>query len=167
MISAYRYAAERCSYPLHLGVTEAGTERMGIIKSAIGIGALLADGIGETIRVSLTANPVREVYAAQDILKALGLYKGVEIISCPTCGRTRINLEELANKVESAVKGLDKDIKIAVMGCVVNGPGEAREADIGIAGGDGCAILFKKGEVLRKIKEEEIIDELLKEIEKL
>ncbi|HHX56642.1 MAG TPA: flavodoxin-dependent (E)-4-hydroxy-3-methylbut-2-enyl-diphosphate synthase [Clostridiales bacterium] len=167
MISAYRYAAEKCSYPLHLGVTEAGTERMGIIKSSIGIGSLLADGIGETIRVSLTADPVKEIYAAQDILKGLGLNKGVEIISCPTCGRTRINLVELANKVEDATKGLDKDIKVAVMGCVVNGPGEAKEADIGIAGGDGCAILFKKGEILRKIKEEDIVDELLKEIEKL
>ncbi len=167
MISAYRYAAEKCSYPLHLGVTEAGTERMGIIKSAIGIGSLLADGIGETIRVSLTADPVKEIYAAQDILRGLGLNKGVEIISCPTCGRTRINLVGLANKIEDATKGLDKNIKVAVMGCVVNGPGEAREADIGIAGGDGCAILFKKGEILRKIKEEDIVDELLKEIEKL
>jgi len=167
MISAYRYAAEKCSYPLHLGVTEAGTERMGIIKSSIGIGSLLADGIGETIRVSLTADPVKEIYAAQDILKGLGLNKGVEIISCPTCGRTRINLVELANKIEDVTKRLDKDIKVAVMGCVVNGPGEAKEADIGIAGGDGCAILFKKGEILRKIKEEDIVDELLKEIEKL
>lgn len=167
MISAYRYAAEKCSYPLHLGVTEAGTERMGIIKSSIGIGSLLADGIGETIRVSLTADPVKEIYAAQDILKGLGLNKGVEIISCPTCGRTRINLVELANKIEDATKGLDKNIKVAVMGCVVNGPGEAKEADIGIAGGDGCAILFKKGEILRKIKEEDIVNELLKEIEKL
>lgn len=167
MIMAYRHAAEKCNYPLHLGVTEAGTERMGIIKSAIGIGSLLADGIGETIRVSLTADPVKEVYAAQDILRGLGLKKGVEVISCPTCGRTRINLLELANKIENATKGLDKDIKVAVMGCAVNGPGEAREADIGIAGGDGCAMLFKKGEVLRKIKEEDIVDELLREIEKL
>jgi (E)-4-hydroxy-3-methylbut-2-enyl-diphosphate synthase len=167
MISAYRHAAEKCNYPLHLGVTEAGTERMGIIKSAMGIGALLNDGIGETIRVSLTADPVKEIYAAQDILKSLGLYKGVEIISCPTCGRTRINLVEVAQKVESAVKHVNKQIKVAVMGCVVNGPGEAREADIGIAGGDGCAILFKKGEIIRKIKEEDIVEELLKEIENL
>lgn len=167
MVNAYRLAAERFEYPLHLGVTEAGTERMGIIKSAIGIGSLLLDGIGETIRVSLTDEPVKEVEAAKDILRGLRLYGGVEIVSCPTCGRTRINLIDTAKKVEKAVKGMDKDIKVAVMGCVVNGPGEAKEADIGIAGGDGCAVLFKKGEIIRKISEEKIVEELVKEIEKL
>lgn len=167
MIDAYRLLSTKCDYPLHLGVTEAGTERSGIIKSAIGIGSLLHDGIGDTIRVSLTADPVREIYAAQDILKSLGLKKGVEIVSCPTCGRTRINLIELADKITAATSGIDKNIKVAVMGCVVNGPGEAKEADIGIAGGIGEAILFKKGEIIRKIKEEDIVSELLKEIEKL
>lgn len=167
MLEAYRLMAEKTDYPLHIGVTEAGTERMGLIKSSIGIGALLADGIGETIRVSLTADPVREVYAARDILRALGKRGGVEIISCPTCGRTRIDLVRYASEIEKAVSGIEKDIKIAVMGCVVNGPGEAREADIGIAGGDGCAVLFRKGETVRKIKEENIIPELLREIETL
>ncbi len=167
MIEAYRKMAETADYPLHLGVTEAGTERMGIIKSAIGIGSLLADGIGETIRVSLTGDPVKEVYAARDILKGLGLRKGVEFVSCPTCGRTRIDLIKVAGEVEKALENVKKDIKVAVMGCVVNGPGEAKEADIGIAGGDGCAVIFKKGEVLRKIPESEIVSELLKEIEKL
>lgn len=167
MINAYRLIAEKCSYPLHLGVTEAGTERMGIIKSAVGIGSLLVDGIGETIRVSLTDDPVREIYAAKDILKSMGMRKGVQIVSCPTCGRTRIDLIKTAAEVEKAVGDMDKDIKVAVMGCVVNGPGEAREADIGIAGGDGCAVLFKKGEVLRKIREEDIVSELISEIEKI
>ncbi len=167
MIKAYRKMAETANYPLHLGVTEAGTERMGIIKSAIGIGSLLADGIGETIRVSLTGDPVKEVYAARDILKGLGLRKGVEFVSCPTCGRTRIDLIKVAGEVEKALENVKKDIKVAVMGCVVNGPGEAKEADIGIAGGDGCAVIFKKGEVLRKIPESDIVSELLKEIEKL
>lgn len=167
MIKAYRKMAETTNYPLHLGVTEAGTERMGIIKSAIGIGSLLADGIGETIRVSLTGDPVKEVYAARDILKGLGLRKGVEFVSCPTCGRTRIDLIKVAGEVEKALENVKKDIKVAVMGCVVNGPGEAKEADIGIAGGDGCAVIFKKGEVLRKIPESDIVSELLKEIEKL
>ena len=167
MIDCYRLAAKKCSYPLHLGVTEAGTERMGIIKSAAGIGSLLCDGIGETIRVSLTGNPVSEINAAKDILKAVGMGSGVEIVSCPTCGRTRIDLVKAAHLVEEAVKDIDKNIKVAVMGCVVNGPGEAREADIGIAGGDKCAVLFKKGEVLRKISEEDIVPELMKEIEKL
>ena len=139
---------------------------MGLVKSAIGIGSLLSDGIGETIRVSLTADPVEEIYAAKDILKALGKGSGVKLVSCPTCGRTRINLIDLARKVENAVKDIDKDITVAVMGCVVNGPGEAHEADLGIAGGDGCAVLFKKGEVLRKVAEEDILSELLAEIEK-
>lgn len=164
MIEAYRLLAQKCGYPLHLGVTEAGTARMGLIKSAVGIGSLLCDGIGETIRVSLTADPVEEVYAAKDILKAIGKGGGVKLVSCPTCGRTRIDLISLAQKVEAAIKDLDKDITVAVMGCVVNGPGEAREADIGIAGGDGCAVLFKKGEVIRKIPEDKILEELIAEI---
>jgi len=167
MIAAYRKMSETADYPLHLGVTEAGTERMGIIKSSIGIGSLLADGIGETIRVSLTGDPVREVYAARDILKGLGLTDGVEFVSCPTCGRTRIDLIKVAGEVEEALAGVKKNIKVAVMGCVVNGPGEAKEADIGIAGGDGCAVMFRKGEILRKIPEDQIVNELLKEIEKL
>ncbi|MBQ5336782.1 MAG: flavodoxin-dependent (E)-4-hydroxy-3-methylbut-2-enyl-diphosphate synthase [Oscillospiraceae bacterium] len=167
MIAAYRKMSETADYPLHLGVTEAGTERMGIIKSSIGIGSLLADGIGETIRVSLTGDPVREVYAARDILKGLGLTDGVEFVSCPTCGRTRIDLIKVAGEVEEALAGVKKNIKVAVMGCVVNGPGEAKEADIGIAGGDGCAVMFRKGEILRKIPEDQIVSELLKEIEKL
>lgn len=166
MVEAYEQLASKCNYPLHLGVTEAGTERMGIIKSSIGIGSLLLKGIGDTIRVSLTADPVKEIYAAKDILKAIGKNKdGVQFISCPTCGRTKIQLIDLAEKVEKSLVNCKKNIKVAVMGCVVNGPGEAREADIGIAGGDGCAVLFKKGEILRKIKEEDIVDELLKEIE--
>lgn len=164
MIEAYRLLAQKCNYPLHLGVTEAGTARMGLIKSAVGIGSLLCDGIGETIRVSLTADPVEEVYAAKDILKAVGKGSGVKLVSCPTCGRTRIDLISLAQKVEAAIKDLDKDITVAVMGCAVNGPGEAREADIGIAGGDGCAVLFKKGEVIRKIPEDKILEELIAEI---
>lgn len=167
MIASYRLAAEKCDYPLHLGVTEAGTERMGLIKSAVGIGSLLCDGIGETIRVSLTDDPVKEIKAAVDILKAIGRRGGVKLVSCPTCGRTRIDLVKAAKEVEDAVSGIDKDITVAVMGCAVNGPGEAREADIGIAGGDGCAIIFRRGEIIRKIKEEDIAAELLKEIEKL
>lgn len=168
MIRAYEIVAEKCSYPLHLGVTEAGTARMGLIKSSAGIGSLLMHGIGDTIRVSLTDDPVNEVYAGLDILKALGLKSdSVQIVSCPTCGRTKIDLIKVANEVEAALKDCTKKIKVAVMGCVVNGPGEAREADIGIAGGDGCAMLFKKGEILRKIDEKDIVTELLKEIEKL
>lgn len=167
MISAYRLIADRCNYPLHLGVTEAGTERMGIIKNSIGIGSLLVDGIGETIRVSLTADPAAEITAAKDILKAINKSGGVKIVSCPTCGRTKINLIGLANEVEKAVAGIDKDITVAIMGCVVNGPGEAREADIGIAGGDGCAVLFKKGEIIGKVMQDNIVPALLSEIEKL
>lgn len=167
MINSYRLLAEKCNYPLHLGVTEAGTERMGLIKSSIGIGSLLSDNIGETIRVSLTDDPVKEVYAGKDILKALNKYKGVKLVSCPTCGRTRINLIKLANEVEQAVKNIDKDITVAVMGCIVNGPGEAKEADVGIAGGDGCAVLFSKGQIIKKVKEEDILTELLNEIDKL
>ncbi|MGN0584635.1 MAG: flavodoxin-dependent (E)-4-hydroxy-3-methylbut-2-enyl-diphosphate synthase [Ruminococcus sp.] len=167
MIEAYRLAAESCNYPLHLGVTEAGTAHMGMLKSAIGIGSLLHDGIGETIRVSLTDKPEMEIEAARDILKCLGLRNGPQIVSCPTCGRTRIDLVKTAKEVEEALKGVEKDIKVAVMGCIVNGPGEAREADIGIAGGDGCAIIFKKGETLRRVAEEDIVSELMAEIEKL
>lgn len=167
MVSAYRLLADKCSYPLHLGVTEAGTERMGLIKSAVGIGSLLLDGIGETIRVSLTDAPVKEVYAAKDILKAVDKGSGVRIVSCPTCGRTRIDLISLAKKVEERAKDIDKDITIAVMGCVVNGPGEAREADIGIAGGNGKAVLFKKGEMLYNVDESKALDALFDEIENL
>lgn len=168
MVRAYELAAQQCDYPLHLGVTEAGTERMGLIKSAIGIGSLLQRGIGDTIRVSLTADPVKEVAAGFDILKALELRGGCpQIISCPTCGRTKIDLIGLANRVEEALAGCKKPLKVAVMGCAVNGPGEAREADIGIAGGDGVGLLFKKGEILRKVPEEMLLDTLLEEIEKL
>lgn len=166
-IAAYRLLAEKTSYPLHLGVTEAGTERMGLIKSSVGIGSLLCDGIGETIRVSLTADPLREVYAAKDILKACGMCGGAEIVSCPTCGRTKIDLIRLANEVEEMLRGVDKPIKVAVMGCAVNGPGEARKADIGVAGGNGEGLLFKKGEILRKVPEDRILDELKKEIDLL
>ena len=165
MIACYRLAAQSCRYPLHLGVTEAGTARMGLIKSAAGIGSLLCDGIGETIRVSLTADPLEEVAAAQDILKAIGKRGGVQLVSCPTCGRTRINLIQIANEVEAALRGCEKNIKVAVMGCVVNGPGEAKEADIGIAGGEGCAVIFKGKEILRKVPEAEIVQALLAEIE--
>lgn len=167
MIAAYRLASEQMQYPLHLGVTEAGTERMGIIKSAVGIGSLLCDGIGDTIRVSLTDDPVKEISAARDILKACGMGKGIRLVSCPTCGRTKIELVGLAKKVEELVKDIPLDITVAVMGCVVNGPGEAREADIGIAGGDGCAALFAKGRLLRKVPEDKITEELMAEIEKL
>ena len=167
MVRAYELADERCDYPLHLGVTEAGTERMGIIKSAAGIGSLLLRGIGDTIRVSLTADPVREVYAARDILKALDIEKGgVQFVSCPTCGRTKIDLISLANEVQERLKDCKRDIKVAVMGCVVNGPGEAREADYGIAGGDGNGLVFKKGEILYKVPEERLVDALIEEIEK-
>lgn len=166
-IAAYRLLAQRTDYPLHLGVTEAGTERMGIIKSAVGIGSLLCDGIGDTIRVSLTADPVREVYAAKDILRACGIGGGAELVSCPTCGRTQIDLISLAGRVEKLLETVDKPIKVAVMGCAVNGPGEAREADIGIAGGKGEGLIFKKGEILRKVSEEKLLEELKKEIDLL
>ena len=167
MIACYRLAAQKCNYPLHLGVTEAGTERMGLIKSAVGIGSLLCDGIGETIRVSLTDDPVREIEAAKDILRCIGKRGGVKLVSCPTCGRTRIDLIGTAKKVEEAVKDLDKNITVAVMGCIVNGPGEARESDVGIAGGDGCAIIFRKDGTQRKIREEDIVPELLAEVDRL
>lgn len=168
MVKAYELAAEQCDYPLHLGVTEAGTERMGLIKSAAGIGSLLLKGIGDTIRVSLTANPVKEIYAAKDILKALDIDRsGIQFVSCPTCGRTKIDLIGLADEAERRLRYCKKNIKVAIMGCVVNGPGEAREADIGIAGGDGNGLVFRKGEILRKVPEDKLIDALIEEIEKL
>ena len=168
MFNAYKKASKMVNYPLHLGVTEAGTKYKGIIKSAAGIGGLLLNGIGDTIRVSLTDNPIEEIKAAKDILKAIGLKKGgVNIVSCPTCGRTKIDLIGLANRVEKALENCDKDITVAVMGCVVNGPGEAKEADIGIAGGDGCGVIFKKDEPPRKVREEDLFDELMKEIKGL
>ena len=168
MVKAARLFRERCDYPLHIGVTETGPVKMGLMKSAMGIGALLLDGIGDTIRVSLTDDPVEEVYAAKDILKAAGLRKeGVNIISCPTCGRTRIDLISLVNQVDAALKDCEKPLTVAVMGCVVNGPGEAREADIGIAGGDGWGMLFEKGEPVEKLPYEQLLDALLKRIENL
>ena len=168
MYRAYVLAAEKCRYPLHLGVTEAGTAKTGTIKSAAGIGGLLLRGIGATIRISLTDDPVKEVEAGKDLLKALGLRKGgIRFVSCPTCGRTKIDLIKIANEAEKRLAGTDKDITVAIMGCVVNGPGEAHEADIGIAGGDGCGVLFKNGEILRKIPEDRLLDELIKEIEKI
>ena len=167
MIAAYRLLAQKTDYPLHLGVTEAGTERMGMIKSAVGIGSLLCDGIGSTIRVSLTADPIKEVYAAKDILRACGLYDGAEIVSCPTCGRTKIDLISLAGEVEKLLADVKKPIKVAVMGCAVNGPGEAREADIGIAGGNGEGLIFRKGQILRKVPEKMLLSELKKEIDLL
>ena len=166
MVEAARLFRQRCDYPLHIGVTETGPVRMGLMKSAMGIGALLLDGIGDTIRVSLTDDPVEEVYAAKDILKAAGLRKeGVNIISCPTCGRTNIDLIGLVNQVEQALKNCEKPITVAVMGCIVNGPGEAREADIGIAGGDGCGMLFERGQQLEKLPYDELLPALLKRIE--
>lgn len=167
MTESYRLIHKSYDYPLHLGVTEAGTERMGIIKSAAGIGSLLLDGIGDTIRVSLTADPVQEIYAAKDILKAVGIGGGVQIVSCPTCGRTGIDLISIAKQVEERTRDITADIKIAVMGCVVNGPGEAREADIGIAGAKGEGIIFKKGEIIRRVPEEKLVDELMSEIGKI
>ncbi len=168
MYKAYSLAAEKCRYPLHLGVTEAGTMRMGIIRSSAGIGGLLLRGIGGTIRVSLTDDPINEVYAAKDLLKAIGMRNdGIRFVSCPTCGRTRVNLIGLAKEAEERFKNVNKNITVAVMGCVVNGPGEAREADLGIACGVGCGVLFKKGKVIsEKIPEEKLIDALEKEIEK-
>ncbi len=168
MVAAYRLVAEQYDYPLHLGVTEAGTRHMGMLKSAAGIGALLLDGIGDTIRVSLTADPVSEVAAGFDILKAVGIKKDCpQIVSCPTCGRTKIDLISLAEKVERELANVHKPIKVAVMGCAVNGPGEAKEADIGVAGGDGYGLIFKHGEILKKVPENKIVEELLKEIDNL
>ena len=168
MMKAYQLFSAQSDYPLHVGVTETGTEHMGVIKSAMGIGGLLCMGIGDTIRVSLTADPVREVYAARDILKAAGLrHDGVNIVACPTCGRTRIDLIGLANRVEEALKNCKKPITVAVMGCVVNGPGEAREADVGIAGGDGVGMLFAKGQMLQKLPYDELLPALLSYIDTL
>lgn len=168
MVAAARLFRSKCDYPLHIGVTETGPVRQGLIKSAMGIGALLLDGIGDTIRVSLTDDPVQEVYAAKDILKAAGLRReGVNIISCPTCGRTRIDLIGLVNQVDEALKNCEKPITVAVMGCVVNGPGEAREADIGIAGGDGWGMLFEKGEQVEKLPYDQLLPALLRRIENL
>lgn len=168
MLSAYRKFNEISDIPLHIGVTESGTLKGGTIKSAVGIGALLAEGIGNTMRVSLTANPIEEIYAAYDIQKVLGMRKtGAEIVSCPTCGRTQLDLISIANEVEKRAANIDKPIKIAVMGCAVNGPGEAREADIGIAGGKGEGLIFKKGEIIKKVPQDKLVDELMKEIETL
>lgn len=167
-IAAYRLIAGQCDYPLHLGITEAGTVNSGIIKSAVGIGALLAEGIGDTIRVSLTGDPANEIGVAYEILKSLGLREyGPTLISCPTCGRTQINLEKLALEVERRLKDIKEPITVAVMGCVVNGPGEAREADIGIAGGISEGLIFKKGQIIKKVREEEIVKELFAEIDKI
>ena len=167
MVDACRLFAKRFHYPQHLGVTEAGTERMGLIKSAAGIGSLLLDGIGDTIRVSLTADPIREIAAARDILKAIGVGGGLRVVSCPTCGRCKIDLIGLAESVEKALSSVEKPLTVAVMGCAVNGPGEAREADIGIAGGDGAALLFKQGQVVRKIPEAEVLDVLVQEVKRM
>ncbi len=167
-IKAYTAFAERYDYPLHVGITEAGTLYKGTIKSSVGLGAILSRGIGDTIRVSLSDEPIKEIECAQNVLQALGLRQyGVEIISCPTCGRTEIGLIELANRVESATKNMKKNIKIAVMGCVVNGPGEAREADIGIAGGKGEGLIFKKGQIIKKVKEEELFEAFMQELQKM
>ncbi len=168
MYKAYELAAQRCNYPLHLGVTEAGTENMGVIKSAAGIGGLLLRGIGDTIRISLTDDPVKEVEAGIKLLKAIDLRKGgVSFVSCPTCGRTKIDLIGIAKEAEKRLADVKKDITVAIMGCVVNGPGEASAADIGIAGGDGCGVLFKKGKIIKKLKEEELLNALCEEIEKM
>jgi (E)-4-hydroxy-3-methylbut-2-enyl-diphosphate synthase len=167
-MGAYKLMDEKSAYPLHIGVTETGTPKMGILKSAVGIGGLLALGIGDTIRVSLSADPVEEVYAARDILKAAGVRKeGPELISCPTCGRTQIDLIGLAYEVEERLKAVDKPITVAVMGCVVNGPGEAGAADVGLAGGVGEGLLFKKGEIIKKVPQDELVDELFRLIETL
>ncbi|WPC40688.1 flavodoxin-dependent (E)-4-hydroxy-3-methylbut-2-enyl-diphosphate synthase [Clostridium sp. JS66] len=168
MIESYRMISKKVNYPLHLGVTEAGTIWRGTIKSSVGIGTLLSEGIGDTIRVSLTGNPVEEVKVGREILKSLGyLNEGIEFVSCPTCGRTRIDLIKIAEEVEKRLGNCNKNIKVAVMGCVVNGPGEAREADIGIAGGNGEGLIFKKGEIIKKVDEKDLVNELLKEIESM
>ena len=167
-IEAYRLLSEAIPYPVHVGITEAGTPYAGTVKSAVGIGTILAMGIGDTIRVSLTGDPVEEIRAAKEILKSLGLRKfGPELVSCPTCGRTQIDLISIANEVERRCQGLEKNIKVALMGCVVNGPGEARDADVGIAGGKGVGLLFQKGEIIRKVPEAELVDALMQEISRL
>jgi (E)-4-hydroxy-3-methylbut-2-enyl-diphosphate synthase len=166
-IDAYRLLHKSCTYPLHVGVTEAGTKRLGVIKSAVGIGALLCDGIGDTIRVSLTDEPIEEIQAARDLLTAIGLGSGVEVISCPTCGRTKVDLIRLANEAERLFADVRKPLKVAIMGCAVNGPGEAREADLGIAAGDGGGVLFRKGEIICKVSEAQMLKVLAEEVEKL
>ena len=167
-VSAYRLLAQRVDYPLHIGITEAGTIFSGTIKSSVGLGILLADGIGDTMRVSLTGDPLDEVRVGYEILKCLGLrQRGVNFVSCPTCGRCQINLIKVAEEVERRLQGVDKQITVAVMGCAVNGPGEAREADVGIAGGKGEGLLFRNGEIVRKVPEDKLADALLEEIEKL
>ncbi len=168
MIECYRLISGKVDYPLHIGVTESGTIRKGTIRSSVGIGALLAEGIGDTIRVSLTGDPVEEVRVGRDILASLGDIRGeAEMISCPTCGRTRLDLIRIAGEVEKRLQSVHKPIKVAVMGCAVNGPGEAARADIGIAGGNGEGLIFRKGQILRKVKEEDLVEELMKEIEKM
>ncbi|WP_253205310.1 flavodoxin-dependent (E)-4-hydroxy-3-methylbut-2-enyl-diphosphate synthase [Clostridium estertheticum] len=168
MIDCYKLLSDKVDYPLHLGVTEAGTTWRGTIKSSVGIGALLASGIGDTIRVSLTGDVVDEVKVGIEILKSLGyIDDGIKFVSCPTCGRTQINLIKIANEVEKRLEFCNKNIKIAVMGCIVNGPGEAREADIGIAGGDGVGLIFKKGEIIKTVKEEDLVEELIREVNNL
>lgn len=168
MIESYRLISKKVDYPLHVGVTESGTLRRGTIKSSVGIGTLLAEGIGDTIRVSLTDDPIEEVKVGRDILKSLGLAEeGIELISCPTCGRTQIDLIRIAKEVEERLSKMNKPLKVAVMGCAVNGPGEARRADIGIAGGNGEGLIFKKGEIIKKVREEDLVTELIKEIERL
>lgn len=168
MYKAYELAAQKCRYPLHLGVTEAGTENMGVIKSAAGIGGLLLRGIGNTIRISLTDDPVKEVEAGKKLLKAIGLRNdGIKFVSCPTCGRTEIDLIGIAKKAEERLKDVNKDITVAIMGCVVNGPGEASAADIGIAGGKGSGVLFKKGKIICKLQEDELLERLIEEVEKM
>ena len=168
MYKAYELAAEKCPYPLHLGVTEAGTESMGVIKSAAGIGGLLRRGIGDTIRISITDDPVKEVEAGIKLLKAIDLRRGgIRFVSCPTCGRTKIDLIGIAKEAEKRLANVNKDITVAIMGCVVNGPGEAGNADIGIAGGDGCGVLFKKGEIISRLNENELLNALCEEIEKM
>ena len=167
-VLAYRLISQKCNYPLHVGITETGTETLGSIKSFAAIGSLLIDGIGDTIRVSLTADPKKEVEAGINLLKSLNLYRtGVELISCPTCGRTKINIIEIAGKVEKFLSNYKKRIKVAIMGCVVNGPGEARDADIGITGGNGVGIIFKKGKIIKKVKEEDLVNQLMEEIQKI
>ena len=167
-IAAYRLMSQKSRYPLHIGVTEAGTLFRGTVKSSVGLGCLLSEGIGDTLRVSLTGDPAEEIKAGREILRALDIEKGgIELVSCPTCGRCRIDLVNIAELLDKKLKDIKKDIKIAVMGCAVNGPGEAREADIGIAGGDGEALLFRKGEIIRKIPQDRIVEELMAEIEKL
>ena len=162
---AHELIAEKTKYPLHVGITEAGTLYSGNIKSAVGLGIILSQGIGDTIRVSLTGAPLEEIKSAKRILKTLGLRKGgIEVVSCPTCGRTRIDLIGLANQVETMVQDIPLDIKVAVMGCVVNGPGEAREADLGIAGGDGVGLIFRRGEIIKKVPQEQLVDALMDEI---